>query len=453
MTSRIAPSITRRLTVTLTAFIAGFWLIATALAMLVMHHELDQSLDSSLQEAAQRLLTLAVENGVGTTRPADTAVRQRQGGIIVKHDEYLTYQVRDRSGQVLLRSHDAPEKPFTSELEPGFVNTEAQRVFTEATADGAVFIQVAETHAHRHEALWESGMALVLPILLLAPLSAWVIRRIVYRGMSPMISIQREISDRGAGNLTAIEDAGIASELAPITAAVNTLIERLRFALEAERAFASNSAHEMRTPLAAALAQVQRLQAQLTDASHKERAAGIARDLRRLVDLTEKLLQLSRAESGTALTLGHRETDLMPILELIVDDMAHGARAAGRSILIERAANEIVSRLDVDAFGIVTRNLIENALNHGDGGEPVVVRVEPNLRLTVVNGGRVVPAATLEGLKRRFTRGATTANGAGLGLAIADTILRQSGGRLELRSPATGRTDGFEAIVDLGTER
>ena len=316
-----------------------------------------------------------------------------------------------------------------------------------------MFIQVAETHAHRHEALWESGMALVLPILLLAPLSAWVIRRIVYRGMSPMISIQREISDRGAGNLTAIEDAGIASELAPITAAVNTLIERLRFALEAERAFASNSAHEMRTPLAAALAQVQRLQAQLTDASHKERAAGIARDLRRLVDLTEKLLQLSRAESGTALTLGHRETDLMPILELIVDDMAHGARAAGRSILIERAANEIVSRLDVDAFGIVTRNLIENALNHGDGGEPVVVRVEPNLRLTVVNGGRVVPAATLEGLKRRFTRGATTANGAGLGLAIADTILRQSGGRLELRSPATGRTDGFEAIVDLGTER
>lgn len=450
MKQAAAPSITRRLTLTLTAFVVGFWFVAAMLGLAVMHYELEKSLDSSLQETAQRLLTLAVAHDLGKQDDANALALGRPASIIAAHDEYLTYQVRDRTGQVLLRSHDAPREPFTETLEPGFSNTLALRVYTEATADQATYIQVTETHEYRHQALLEAGLAFLAPLLLLVPLSAWAIRRIVGRCMVPVLSIQREISERGAGNLTPLASSGYASELVPISAAVDRLMGRLRLALEGERAFAANSAHELRTPLASALAQVQRLQTRLVEPSDQERAAGIAHELRRLVDLTEKLLQLSRAESGIAMTLAEQETNLLPVLELIVADVSRSGKSAHHTIAIERGAHQISSRMDVDAFGIVMRNLIENAVRHGIQAEPVTIAIDSPRRLRVINGSAVVPAESLASLTRRFMRGVTRAQGAGLGLAIADTILRQSGGRLELKSPATGRSDGFEAIVELG---
>lgn len=449
MTNAAAPSITRRLTYTLTAFVVGFWLVAASLALFTMHYALDKSLDSSLQETAQRLLTLAVEHGVPRHDEAVAPALQRPASIIAAHDEYLTYQVRDRAGHVLLRSHDAPSEPFTETLAPGFTNTSALRVYTEAAADKDLFIQVTETHEHRHQALFEAGLAFLAPLLLLVPLSVWAIRRIVGSCMEPVISIQREISERGAGNLAPLASSGYASELVPISAAVDRLMGRLRLALEGERAFAANSAHELRTPLASALAQVQRLQTRLVEPSDQERASGIAHELRRLVDLTEKLLQLSRADSGIAMTLAQQETNLLPVLELIVADVSRSGKSAHHTIAIERDADQISSRMDVDAFGIVMRNLIENAVRHGIQAEPVIVAVDTPRRLRVINGSAIVPADALASLTRRFMRGVTRAQGAGLGLAIADTILRQSGGRLELKSPATGRSDGFEAIVEL----
>lgn len=449
ITARSTTSISQRLVVSLTGLVTVLWLASTAFALTIMHNELDQSLDSSLQEAAQRLLTLAAQSQVGAAPIAPSVEAPEEGRLIVEHNEYLTYQLRDREGRVLRRSHDAPTEPYPTPLHFGFANTDTLRIYTEGTVSGDLFVQVAETHDHRHEAILEAGLALGLPLLLMVPLSALAIHRVVRRSMAPVLLIQHQIAQRGSGNLTPLGPLDVASELRPITVAVDRLIERLRAAIEAERSFAANSAHELRSPLASALAQVQRLRMTLTEPSQVERVAGIERELRRLVDLTEKLLQLSRAEAGVAMTLSQHQTDLLPVLEMVVEDIARSAKATPR-LRLETIVAELSSRMDVDAFGIVVRNLIDNALLHGDPTKPVVLRVEPAGRLRVINGGAVVPAETLQKLTRRFTRGATHAGGAGLGLAIADTILKQSGGRLTLASPATGCVDGFEAVVDLG---
>jgi two-component system OmpR family sensor kinase len=96
------------------------------------------------------------------------------------------------------------------------------------------------------------------------------------------------------------------------------------------------------------------------------------------------------------------------------------------------------------------RNLIDNAANHGAAGGRIDVQVGPDGIIRVINGGPVVPPEVLAGLKRRFVRGETLSAGAGLGLAIAETIMTQTGGKLELFSPAPGRPDGFEARLMLG---
>lgn len=449
MSKSATTSIAQRLSWALIGLVTALWLASTGLALTVIHHEIEQSLDSSLQETAQRLLTLAAQHRAIVDGPAALPAERVVGRLIVEHNEYLTYQLRDSAGKVLLHSHDAPAEPFAAPLALGFVNTGTFRIYTEGTIDGGLYVQIAEAHAHRHEAIVEAGLALSLPLLLMVPLSALAVRRIVAASMAPVLSIQEEISQRGAGNLAPLGNVAVASELQPITIAVDRLIERLRAALEAERTFAANSAHELRTPLASALAQIQRLRSTCSDAGQAERIGGIERELRRLVDLSEKLLQLSRAEAGVAMTLAKHETDLLPILEMVVEDVARGAGGAHR-IRLEPQTEALMSRMEIDAFGIVVRNLLENSLLHGDSAEPVVVRVETPGRLRFQNGGPVVAADQLATLTRRFTRGATKARGAGLGLAIAETIIEQSGGRLELRSPASGRTDGFETIVDLG---
>jgi two-component system OmpR family sensor kinase len=106
---------------------------------------------------------------------------------------------------------------------------------------------------------------------------------------------------------------------------------------------------------------------------------------------------------------------------------------------------QLIAHIDMDAFAIAMRNLIDNALKHGPSDQTVEIALGPGPEVAVRNGGPAVSAAELDGLKGRFRRGSTDATGAGLGLAIVETIMRQSGGRLDLTSPIPGRDDGFEA--------
>jgi len=108
---------------------------------------------------------------------------------------------------------------------------------------------------------------------------------------------------------------------------------------------------------------------------------------------------------------------------------------------------------DPDALGIVLQNLIDNALAHGNRSEPVTVRVTPDGTIAVANAGPVVPPESLATLTRRFVRGGTSAEGLGLGLSIVEAIMAQAGGRLDLFSPARGRTDGFEAVLTFPDRR
>lgn len=456
------PSLSRQLILALTGGTALLWLVAAGAAAVVMVDELDETFDSALQETAQRLLPLAIddlsdrggrfgrvdddEDDDEDDDDDDDGPREIAGSAVAEHREYLTYQLADAAGRLLLRSHDAPALPFEAPPAAGFTEKRGLRLYTEATLDGRLFLTVAEPLGHRREAVVEGAMALLWPLALLVVASPLTIAWTVRRGMRPVARLRQAIALRGGGNLAPLDDARLPVEIAPIAGAVNRLLLRLRSALDAERQFTANSAHELRTPVASALAQVQRLKAGLAGAPEAERAGRIEAELRRLGALIEKLMQLSRAEAGTALAAA--DTDLMPALRLVVEELERSPLGRGRLHLCADEPGQLMARLDVDAFAIALRNLIENALLHGTGTVAVTVAADGSIH--IVNGGPPVPAATLARLKQRFVRGATVAGGSGLGLAIADAILSQAGGRLDLLSPAQGRPDGFEAVMHLG---
>ena len=441
-------SLSRRLIVSLSVSLGALWLIAAALASWAAVHETNEVFDSALQETAQRLLALAVDDIDDLTERRGRDDFEVDDAVpLPGHDEYLIYQFRDRAGRVLLRSHDAPEEPFPVPLVHGFTNLASQRVYTELAPRADLVIQVAEKQAHRYRALLRGLISLIVPLLLLPPLAGLIIWRTVARGIRPLRALREEIAQRSGSNLEPLPEAGLPNELTPIVRDVNRLIERLGSTLEAERAFAANSAHEMRTPVAAALAQVQRLGSELAGRPEHARIAQIENTLRRLAARVGKLLQLSRADSGVAIT--SENADLLPILQLVVDEFARSQEHGGRIALETDRLERLPGRIDIDAFAIVFRNLLENALLHGSHSEPVRIWVAEDRSIHVANSGPAISADVLLRLTQRFFRGRTQAEGSGLGLAIADRILSQAGGQLELLSPASGRADGFEAVIRL----
>lgn len=467
-------SMTRRLVGTLTMALSALWLVAAGASALSAYHEINEVFDDALQQAARRLVPLVLDDidlrggeaAFAAVPPADDDRGDgdrddddgndddgaRAGG---EHDDdtgeqdgiedaYLLFQVFSDDGTVLMRSHDAPVAPFGAPLAPGFASTAEFRIYS-ASAPGGVFVQVAQPLGQRWEVVAGSLAWLLLPLLVLVPIAGgtiwWTVRRI----RQPLAALRHAVRARGGTNLAALPDAGLPDELAPIVADVNRLLERLQAALEGERALAANAAHELRTPVAAALAQAQRLASRLADSEEADRAAQIVATLGRMSRLTEKLLQLARAEAGVALDAGRM--DLMPVLRLLAEEYGRRPEAAGR-LTFDAAGRDVVwVWADPDAAGIAVQNLLDNALAHGAPDGPVVLTVGADGGIHVVNDGTALPADVLSGLVLRFERAGATALGSGLGLTIVDTIMRQSGGSLTLLSPATGRKSGFEAVL------
>lgn len=436
-------SLAGQLMLWITVTITLLWLVAVGFGALVMQDEFGEIFDSALQETAERLVPLVSD---GLLRPDDLIAPRRIEALRgPAEEEYLTYQVRDATGRVLLHSQTAAVEPFGAPLEVGFWQAETGRIYTAGTPDGTIFVQVKDSASERQEAMMEGALALLLPVLLIVPVTIAAVWFVVRRVLSPVEPLRAAIGEKDGGNLAAIESAGLPQELKPILRSVNLLLSRLRAAFAAEREFTSNSAHELRTPIAGALAQTQLLLSELKEAPSRARARQIEASLQKLAKLTEKLLQLARAEAGIGMT--ETTFDVADVVGVVVTDFQRASEDAGRIRSRSALSAPMLREGTADAFAIVLRNLIENALLHGRTDEPVDIFLTAEGNVRIENGAAPLSEAELAAVRKRFSRGKTVAPGSGLGLSIAERLLAQMRASLVLTSPIPGRVDGFRAEI------
>lgn len=444
-TVRFPRSIEARLAISIGALLTVLWIGAAYVTTVILRDEMNEVFDSTLQEAAQRLLPLAVMDIVG--RDEDGATQRL--AAIRAHDELFTYIVRDETDRILLQSHAADPADFPPWDGPGFRQTATHRLYGDEALQGTVRITVAEPLEHRTEVAREIQMGLGLPLLLVVPVALGAVVLAVRASFAPLRRFREGLATRSPQDLSPVPAHDLPAEITPVAGTLNALLARLKAAFDAERSFAANAAHELRTPLAGAIAQAQRLRAEAADPSARKRAADIETTLKRLTRLAERLIELARAEGGR-LRLD-RTSDLRLVTRLVVEDVGR-ATAPGR-IALRLPDRPVVSDLDPDAFGILCRNLVDNALRHGAGSSPVEVTLRPDGMLIVANDGPAVPPDVLRHLTDRFERGGGVADGSGLGLAIVAAIAGRIGSALMLRSPRPGRASGFEASVGIPLEK
>ena len=438
---RLPRSLQARMALSLGILLTLVWIAAASVTAVILRGEMDEVFDSALMETAQRILPLAVVDIVGRD---EDGVTQRLGTLRA-HEEFFTYVVRDGQGSILLQSHAADPGLFPAYDGQGFRQSATHQFYNDDALQGSIRITVAEPLTHRAQVAQEIQMGLGLPLFFVIPITLLAIVLAVRASLASLRQFREKLEARSASDLSPVSAKNIPLEMLPVAATLNSLLSGLSATFEAERSFAANAAHELRTPLAGAIAQAQRLQSETTDPAARTRAADIESTLKRLTRLSERLMQLARAE-GARLRLDNA-SDLRPVVRLIVDEMANTLHQRNISLTVPDLP--VPSDLDPDAFAILCQNLLDNAVRHGSDTAEIKVVLTESGTLKVSNDGPVVPPETLNSLTDRFARAGSRTDGSGLGLAIVSAIVSRVGGKVSLQSPRPDSKSGFEATVSF----
>ncbi|WP_213953610.1 ATP-binding protein [Variovorax sp. dw_954] len=432
-----------RLTRALTLWVGSVWILCVLAVVWYVDREINYNFDNELVEVSHRMFDIAVEE-LDRRQPDLQPGAPLIAPTPLFPDAAVVYQLVDRDDRALLRSAETPPNTFDVSNAPGFANLEAWRIYTVRHPTRELFLQVADPLRDRRKALNHTLFGLLVPLIAVIPLLALLLRHIARGELKVLRALAGEIARRSGADLRPIALPGLPRELKVVGDDVNRLLERLSQALDVERALAANAAHELRTPLAAARL---RLQTALDHDLRRSDVQAALNALHTLAHRAEKLLQLSRAESGASLARGR--VDLVRLGATVAQEFWQDLHARDRIDLeVPETEPAPIVMGDFDALAIALRNLIENSLNYA-GDSRVLVEVTADCHLVVRDAGPGVSEAELGNLKQRHQRYTAEHTGYGLGMSIVATIVAKHGARLELRSPPTGAATGFEARIVL----
>ncbi|MGO4394320.1 sensor histidine kinase [Variovorax sp. M-6] len=407
----------------------------------------DQSgfVDTMLKETAELVLFSLPENVglLSAVPPAAPAVAAPAS--YRKSGEVFQVWVNGRN---VIRSPDAPLAPIRASFTDGYsreqVNGAYSRVYAVSDAGHRIQVQVSRPLAQWRQDVWTGvSFSLLNTLAMLVPLSAtiWFVIRWSFR---PVTAVRVAVQEKEALDFSPLPIRGLPEEMRSLVESFNRLLERLHRAVEGERRFIADAAHELRTPLAALSAQA--FVAQRAEGIEEKNAALalLATGVDRTARLSEQLLELARLDAA-ADTARHVPLELSRLVEIVVRDFQGLARHRNQQLSLDIEPCMIWG--DVDELGILLRNLVDNALRFsGEGGQIAIsCRLERiagarGVCLRVTDDGPGVPPPLRDRIFERFYRVAGSGQpGSGIGLSLVWRIAQLHEARIEVGEGLHGR--------------
>jgi len=429
-------SLRRRLLVAIVAASSVLWLASLGIVTVIAWQETNEVFDDALEESGYMLMA-ATGNRDGREVSAMPA-----GGRERKVD--MQYQIV-ADGRVIQRTGGAPVHPFVAAFgdHDGFADIETGgrrwRVFVVRDDARDFEVQVGQEQRKRFDILEELADSLWLPVLAFLALLALVCWLLIGRVLKPLRRTASSIAGKTPDDLAQVATGGQPRELLPIVQALNGVLGRLDAALQAERRFTADAAHELRTPLAGLHMHVQLLQRQ-----HPDLAAPfqkLRQDIARMTALVDSLLTLARLDPLAREQLLRQPVALAPLLEQV--RAAHAQEAARRAVELTVRCELGAVQADPRMLDIVLRNLVENALRYCPEGSRVEIAAQQHTgraRIAVRDDGPGVDEASRQRLTERFFRVLGQGqHGSGLGLSIVKRIADLHGIELAFGEGLDGR--------------
>ena len=236
-------------------------------------------------------------------------------------------------------------------------------------------------------------------------------------------------------------------EVHRLALAFDEMLDRIDETLDRERRFTADAAHELRTPLTILKGELEvALRRERSPEAYRQAMASMAHEVDRLVRLTNDLLTLARADEGGV----PLEREAVSVDELIRWTAEHFQRAArAKGITLETSCPDPHDvRGDPDRLRQLLTNLVDNAITYSSTGARVRLRCDRDgsfARIAVADTGIGIAPEDLPHVFDRFYRAdrarVRTSAGSGLGLPIAQVIVRAHDGRIVVEShPGRGTT-------------
>jgi two-component system sensor histidine kinase QseC len=466
-------SIRRRLLIRLISAIVISWVVAIGFVYVAAYKEVEEIYDAALAQQSRVLATLMTheaEEELRVRRDLQQLVEEVGRALIERSplfrqliSEYLENQdaqdyltlidqksmpghryeskiafiVIDVNDTVLLRSNmPVAFDEFTLGFSERMMEGRLWRTFGLVEPVSKLRVQVGEQYAVRQETVEYIVFNSLWPLFAALPFIALLIWFTVSNGLKPLKQVALKVERRDPNSLVPLSSEGVPQEVVTMVESLNRLFTRVQKALDNERQFTADAAHELRTPLAALKTTAQAKQLSDHDGEHQAFLEQIVRGVDRTSHLLQQLLTLARMESQS-MTMKHlQQVDLCKQVLEVLSQIGHYALDRDIDLSYEGVQEGVRVMGNGPALQIMIRNLIDNAIRYTPSGGRVSIGLQVESQevcLVIEDTGPGIPTEQMHQLFRRFKRGENVqAEGSGLGLSIVRRIVELHQGRIEL---------------------
>ncbi|MGO4504586.1 MULTISPECIES: ATP-binding protein [unclassified Dyella] len=409
--------------------------------------------DARLAEAAHTIATLIQQAGVqtfagheGLLVPVQKKSVLAAQGEVATHESEVGFQVFDRQGRLVLGTINLMTLPATPDDRSAYHDLKKQhhvwRVFNYVDPNSAYVIRVADRYDSREDIVHTLWLDHGLPFLFGLPVLALLVGWAVGRGLRPLASLTTALSEREPGSRARIVLPDAPRELRPVLNALNEQLDRQEDALERERRFSADVAHELRTPLASIQLNLESAMETVDPDEIQDSLAGAHGSVVTLGRRIEQLLALAKLEAGAA-SSPFEAVDLVDLAGGVVQELTPGLQRRGVELGFVLHDSRVVVQGYAPALVALLRNLLENSLRYVPAGGRIqlaVVQNQQEATLEVIDNGPGIPLERRHAVFARFHREAgSRGEGYGLGLSIVARAASLHRATIELLDSPFGR--------------
>lgn len=321
--------------------------------------------------------------------------------------------------------------------------------------DSHVIVQVVEGLKERED--FEEAMlnrSIERDVLLVA-ISVVLLVAGVVMTLKPLLRLREQLDQRAPDDLAPIDAQGLPSEVRPLVQSVNRLMARYADMARTQRQFLDDASHQLRTPLAVLRTQMSYALREQDPAEMRAALAAMQDGLTRAERLAQQMLALARAHDASLGDggLAFATVDLKALAEDVARTLWPLARARRVDLGLDFSTLPAPARVPVRGVEWLLRealsNLVDNAIRYTPAGGQVTLEVRAGggrCSVLVEDTGGGMSEADLARAGSRFRRGAAgkRQRGAGLGLAIVQTIAERHGAALLIRNRGEGGPPGLQ---------
>ncbi|NQW94071.1 MAG: sensor histidine kinase N-terminal domain-containing protein [Polaromonas sp.] len=457
----LKPSLRSRVVKHVVLPLVLLWALGTAVALSVANYFAGQAFDRSLLDDAY---AVAANVRVDNTDPVLNLSPPEMSALLFDQSESMYFAVQLPNGALLAGHAGLRAPPLARETAFGFAditfqNRALRSVSLHRYAPTEFTVVVAQTTVSRTALLQRMLGFSVVPQIALLALLVWWLRRVIQADLLPLAQLQRALGQRGARDLSpmpaSVTQAASTRDVEKLGTSVDALLARLNASIIAQREFAGNVAHELRTPLAGIRAQADYALSNSNPAIWREQLQGIVRGQERASHLVEQLLGLALADEAQ---------DSLQILPIAINEVARDvllryipkADAAGVDLGGDGLDERVVVQADAALLEGMLVNLLDNALRYGAAVHPqvtvAVTQSDAAVTLSVTDNGPGMTAPAAAQLRQRWALGLAgqrLGEGAGLGLAIVSRYAELLGAQFSLNASPGGH--GLQATVTFSS--